>query len=430
MSSKRISMHDARIGMYLCGIDRPWLETPFLSHRFLIKSSKQIEKLQQCGVQHIDIDPDRGLDVSEEHATNQERSLSPSQPSDSLDTQALSMPEWASSPEERLTKLDPMLRGKSLTNELVSMRKTREVMLSSVQDILEGIRTSGTVQGQKVKEVAVSIIAQTIGHEDACLSLIRTREFSPELFDHSVSVGTLAVLFARLLGYDEDQLHILATAALLHDIGLLKLPKSILQVKKGMSDADLALFQSHPALGMELLKNSPGIPPEVLQMVFDHHVTLDGQGFPSEVVPSNITSSTKILTLMDEYDELLTGQQGGQPLTIKESLRELYQRGQRNRLDQQLVEQFINQVGIYPLYSLVELNSGERGIVTANSPGNLLQPTILLIQDAERRLFEEPIPLCLTLTAASSSEPQINKVLDPEREGIQVDKVLAEWVTL
>ena len=430
MSSKRISIHDVTIGMYLCGIDRPWLDTPFLNHRFLIKSLKQIEKLKQCGVQCIDIDPDRGLDVTDDHLPKQEIPPAPTHHSNVLDAQTLSMPEWASSPEERLTNLDPMLRGKSLTNELVSMRKTREETLDSVRDILEGLRTSGTVQGNKVKEVAESIIAQTLGHEEACLSLIRTRDFSPELFDHLVSVGTLAVLFARLLDYDEGQLQMLATASLLHDVGLLELPKSILHVKDGISDADSALFQSHPALGMELLKNSSGIPPEVLQMVVEHHVTLDGQGFPSEVSPSNVTPSTRILTLMDEYDELLTGQQGERPLSIKEALRELYLRGQRNRVDQQLVQQFINQVGIYPIYSLVELNSGERGIVTANSPGNLLQPTILLIQDAERRPFEEPVPLCLTPTTTSSSEPQISKVLDPEREGIQVEKVLSDWVTL
>ena len=139
--------------------------------------------------------------------------------------------------------------------------------------------------------------------------------------------------------------------------------------------------------------------------------------------------SSRLIRIVDEYDELLTGQHRRFPLSIKDALRELYQQGQQQRLDARLVTQFINQVGIYPIYSMVELSTGERGIVTANSPGNLLKPTILLFQDANRKPFLEPVPINFSVINMESALPEIVRVLDPEQEGVRVEKVLADWVT-
>ena len=180
------------------------MDTPFLTHRFLIKSQNQIDKLTQCGVKELDIDPSRGLDIED---SDDEKSFpetisgtdtSPHEiPSTSLDSQT---------PEERIAHLPPTLQGKPLTNELSSMKEVRQHMLESVRGLLGNVRTSGVVEGQQVKEVTQSIISQTLDHEDACVALIRTREFSTDLYDHSLSVGTLAVLLGRLVGFDEFQL--------------------------------------------------------------------------------------------------------------------------------------------------------------------------------------------------------------------------------
>ena len=427
MPQKRISIHSLKIGMYLCGIDRTWMDTPFLTHRFLIKSQNQIDKLVQCGVKEVDIDPSRGLDLEES-----EDGRSSPEPTSGTDTALHEVPSTAldfQTPEERIAHLPPTLQGKPLTNELSAMKEVRQHMLESVRGLLGDVRTSGVVEGQQVKEVTQHIISQTLDHEDACVALIRTREFSTDLYDHSLSVGTLAVLLGRLVGFDESQLRILASAALLHDIGLLKLPKELTRTKGRLSESELQQYQSHPALGVEVLRESPGVPLEVLQVVAEHHVTLDHSGFPTTISPNEIALSSRLIRIVDEYDELLTGQHRRFPLSIKDALRELYQQGQRQLLDARLVTQFINQVGIYPIYSLVELSTGERGIVTANSPDNLLQPTILLFQDANRKPFLEPVPINFSVIKPESTLPEIVRVLDPEQEGVRVEKVLADWVT-
>ncbi|GJL49687.1 MAG: HD family phosphohydrolase [Nitrospirales bacterium] len=428
MSQKIISINDLILGMYVCGVDRPWMETPFLRHRFSITTQTQIDKLKQCGVKQLTIDLSRGIDaVRTPENTEGGDNVEEEHPAEDVPI-VLNADEHQA--KERISNLPTTLRGKSLSNELSSTRESRSEMLESVRDLLTSIATSGTIQAHQVKEVTHSIISQTLEHEDACIALIRTREFSADLHEHSLSVGTLAVLLGRLIGYDEAQLRILGTAALLHDVGLLRIPSSLLIANNRQSKVDQDLYNLHPQLSMEILKESSGISDQVREIIETHHVRLDGTGYPKQIAPDTMSTSSRLLRVVDEYDELLTGQLGLPPMSGKHALRELYQRGQQNQLDQQLVSQFISQVGIYPIYSLVELNTGERGIVTAHSKENLLYPTILLIQDATQHPYSDPVPINFATMQNSQSIPEIVKVLDPEQEGVRIEKVLTDWVTM
>lgn len=127
-----------------------------------------------------------------------------------------------------------------------------------------------------------------------------------------------------------------------------------------------------------------------------------------------IQPASRILRLTDEYDELLSGHQCGKPQTLHEALQSLCQQGKKVGLDAELVGKFINLIGIYPTYSLVELSTGERGIVTANSRENLLHPTILLIQDAAHQPLPEPIPFNFSVLGTDSPSPEIVNILLPE----------------
>ncbi len=427
MPLKNIPLEAVTTGMYLCGIDRPWMATPFLRNRFLIKTPLQIEKLKKAGVKNITIDPSRGVDVA--------TVIDNEKPSESLtvDIQSKEVPvdsESEPTAETLIAQLPKEVLGKSLSNELSLTRDVRHEMLESVQDILSSISTSGVVQARQVEEVTQSIIAQTLEHEDASIAIICLRECSPDLHEHSLSVSTLAVLLGRLVGYDDSQLHSLGTAALLHDVGLSQIPPALWSPKNRQSATENTLYQSHAQLSVDMLLESTGISDEVRTIVKEHHVLLDGTGYPKHIDPNSISRMSQLLRIVDEYDELLTGQEGLPPMSGKEALGELLQRSKKNKLNLQLVSQFISQIGIYPIYSLVELNTGERGIVTGHSKENILQPTILLIQDAAKHPFQDPFPINFATMHDSPSIPEIVKVLNPEQEGIQVENFLADWITV
>lgn len=425
MAIKRIPTTSLQVGMYLCGIDRSWLDTPFLMHRFLIKSSTDIAKLQQCGIQEITIDTERGLDVT-----------SDSEPPQLEEDDVTSAPDAAISvssvpPEvERIQKLPRAVQGKSLSGELNAMKHARQYMLESVQDILQTLAKTGGMAIEQVHHVTQSIMTETLGHEEACIAMIRTRDFSPALYDHALAVSTLAVLLGRAVGLEETSLQHLAIAGLLHDAGLLKIPQALHRPLKQLSDSELGVYHTHPRRGVEMLNKQSTLADEVETLIREHHIALDGSGYPSDIDPAMVRTPSRILRIVDEYDELLGGHQTGNPMSIRVALQTLYQQGRKGLLDGELVATFINLIGIYPTYGLVELSTGERGIVTANSRDNLLQPTILLIQDAAHRPLSEPIPFNFSVLSTDGSRPEIVQVLSPEQVGIELDSALEDWMTL
>ena len=410
--------------MYLCGIDRSWLNTPFLVHRFLIKSTSDITKLQQAGIQEITIDTDRGRDVLPDspppHTLNNVSSTpNPAIPDSSV-------------PHEiaRLHQLSPSAQGKSLSGELSTIKMVRKYMLEGIQNILHTLQKTGGLAMEQVHQITESVMAETLRHEEACIAMIRTRDFSPALFDHALAVSTLAVLLGRAVGLDNTTLQHLASAGLLHDAGLLNIPQVLHRPLNQLSDTELGLYQKHPHRGVEMLSQQSGLADEVDTLIQEHHIALDGSGYPANIDPEKIETPTRILRIVDEYDELLTGHRTGNPLPVRIALQTLYQQGKKGLLDGGLVATFINLIGIYPTYALVELSTGERGIVTANSRDNLLQPTILLIQDAIHQPLTEPIPLNFSVLSSHESRPEIVRVLAPEQVGIDLDSALENWMTL
>ncbi len=427
MAKKRIPITSVKIGMYLCGIDGSWLNTPFLRHRFLIGSTADITKLQKSGIQAITIDTERGLDdVSTAEVDHQEDSPEsiPETPLDITTKNSIS-PE-----AERIQHLPDEVQGKSLGGELTAITQTRQYMLQGVQDILETLSKTGGIAIAEVNDITRSIMAETLDHEEAYIALIRTRDFSPAQYEHALAVSTLSVLLARSIGLEDSVCQDLASAGLLHDAGHAKIPTAIQRPLHELSQSELAIYQSHPKRGLDFLMQQAALPEQVQTYIREHHVALDGSGYPTDIDPATIQPASRILRLVDEYDELLTGHQSGKPQTVRTALQTLYQQGKKGALDVELVGKFINLIGIYPTYSLVELSTGERGIVTANSRENLLQPTILLIQDAAHQPLPEPIPFNFSVLEKDTSRPEIVKILMPDEVGIQLDIALEDWVTL
>ncbi len=423
MAKKTIPISSAKVGMYLCGIDCSWLDTPFLRHRFLIQSSSDLTKLRQCGIQDITIDTEKGLD--EDRIVETENL-----PSDAS-AQAAEQPENSFSSEiERIENLPQEMRGKSLGGELHEIRETHQHMLEGVQTILETLSKTGGIAVEQVNDITHTIMADTLGHEEAAISLIRTREFSPALYDHTLAVSTLSVLLGRAIGLDDSQCQDLATAGLLHDAGLVNMPHVIHKPFQELSQSEAAIYSTHPQRGLELLLKESTLSENVQRLIREHHVALDGSGYPGEIDTAAIQLDSRVLRLVDEYDELLSGQKNGKPQTVRKALQLLYQQAKQGVIDAELTTSFINLIGIYPTYSFVELSTGERGIVTANSKENLLHPTILLIQDSAHQPLSEPIPFNFAVLGTEHSGPEIVKILPPEEVEFQMDAVLEDWVTL
>ena len=408
MAHKRIRVEALKVGMYVAGFDRSWLTTSFLTHSFLIKSQSQIQKLKQSGIQEVEIDPSQGLDV--ETAEPVAHATEPT-------AQA---PSAAGSPPGQPAAASPQALGA----ELARAKQVREELLQSLSTVFETIGSSAVVRSQAVKQVVTQMIPKVLESPAAFMALIRTRDFDPALREHVLAVSTLALIIGQTLGYDEKRLGTLATGALLHDVGMLRLPSYMLRLSKSLSKSERDLYETHPKLGVSLLQKSGGFHTDILRVVMEHHINFDQSGYPQDNLTGRPGEMSQIILIADRYDEMLTGQLGVAPLPAREVLSKLYQDARAEQLDMALVSQLIRVVGVYPLYSLVALNTGDRGIVVNVHPGKLHAPIVLLIHDQEGQPYAPPIPLDLAAQEGSAEPKSIETVLNAEKEGVRVEDYL------
>ncbi|MEP6959887.1 MAG: DUF3391 domain-containing protein [Nitrospirota bacterium] len=388
---KRIPLTQLRVGMYVAGMDCSWFRTPFLKHRFLVQSIEQIERLQRSNIHAVDIDPSKGLDVTSfpiaEDALHTIGLLT--------STQAL--PAQAASPS-----------GEMLAQELAVARDARDKLAQSVKTLFDEISKTGAARPGPVNEAIqeITIVTRTLSTHATFMALSHGSHRDASFNNHSLAVCTLATIIGQTLGYDLMTLHELATGALLHDIGLLQLPRHLFRISAPLSGEDLATFHHHPRLGAIAIEAQHEFPQTVRRIAAEHHVTPDGQGYPSETSAGSTAEVSRIVMIADRYDELLTGFGGLRPLASHAAIQQLFQEGEFGRLDLRLVSLFIKLVGIYPVYSFVELNTKERGMITAINPATLHQPIVELTYDEVGSPYRHP----LTVDLSNQDHPAVRAI--------------------
>ena len=420
MALKRIPIDQLTVGMYVTGCDRSWLQTPFLVHSFLVKTQDQIDKFKRAEIRHVDIDTLKGVACSEPSTTVPESSKQ------RCDTAAAAVAERC----EAIQPPPPPARGFdgfSRAAEFAEARRERQRMLESMRNVLRSVQMSGCVQAAEVKQVSEKMIARTLDLDHALIALIRTREFDPQLYDHAVAVGTISTALGRILGYDDQWLQHLAEGALLHDIGLVGMPERLLKPGRPLSESEEREFDAHVQIGVDLLKKSVGIPREVVQLVREHHAASTTENPDDQSRPAQCC---RVLKIVDVYDQLLSGQGGREPLPPREALQHLYKQAQQGRFDLKIVAHLITLVGIYPLYCLVELSSGHRGIVVKLNPTDLLKPVVLLIQGPDGARYGDPVLADLAAPTDNKAAMSIVRMLDAEKEGVRVEDLLQRAVTV
>ncbi|HVG02987.1 MAG TPA: DUF3391 domain-containing protein [Nitrospira sp.] len=409
MATKRIAIDTLRIGMYVVGCDKSWLQTPFLAPTFLIKNREQINKLERADVRYVEIDLDRGIDVVS--------------PSSAVSSPASSSAQPETADDQLPQPVSPARSGMSLAAEFSEARRLRQTMLRSVHSVLQSIRTTGDVPVQEVKQISEKMLARTLEQDLALIALIQTRDFDPQLYDHAVAVSTLSVALGRSLGYNDQWLRYLSEAALLHDVGLLHLPKRLLKPVEPLRPHEQRELETHVSIAVEILKSNVGIKEEVRRLVDGHHLPPPTDGTPEQ---QQLAQACLVLNTVDCYDELLSGQGGRRPLATREVLQQLFLQAQQGRFALPIVSKLISLVGIFPVYSVIQLNTGHRGIVLRLDSSDILHPTILLTHAADRSPLKEPQTVNLSERATSDVPMEILSVLNADEEGIAVEQLLQQ----
>lgn len=223
------------------------------------------------------------------------------------------------------------------------------------------------------------IIDDLLRNPNVVMNLTDIRASDDYTFGHSVNVAILSVMIGLGLNYNESRLRDLGLGALLHDIGKVKLPEEILKKDGPLTPAETAEMQKHPTYGFEILRSQPSLSILSAHVAYQHHERLNGEGYPRRLRGGEIHEFARIAAVADAYDALVSERLLRRGFTPGEALQMLQGLGQQ--YDQDAVRALAACVALYPVGTLVELNTREQGLVIATRKGATDRPVVRVIYD-------------------------------------------------
>jgi HD-GYP domain-containing protein (c-di-GMP phosphodiesterase class II) len=233
-----------------------------------------------------------------------------------------------------------------------------------------------------------SMVDSIFRNREAMGWLARMKVKDDYLYSHSLAASVWALAFGRHLGLDKNTLRSLGMGAMLLDIGKTKLPTHLLQKSAKPSESEWTELLQHVQLGIAILDEDPRADACMKTMVRTHHERTDGTGYPNKLSGDSIPLVGRIAGIVDCYDAMTSERAYAKGKSTYDAVRELKRLG-KTWFQPELVELFIQAVGVFPTGTLVELNSGEVGIVIAQNRFRRLRPEIMLILDADKKVREE-----------------------------------------
>jgi HD-GYP domain-containing protein (c-di-GMP phosphodiesterase class II) len=397
VSGKRIKIDviDAAVGMFVAQLDRPWLETPFIFQGFELREDSEIVVLRKhC--QHVYVDLKRSS-MSETDFQNHCRK------SDVLALAAVETQKRAHKSKpiglmrrlaKKLAALNPASRvsrkpdGVLTYRNKASIQKEAPHAASSYNDavkimsnVLSQIRDGREVDVDTVRTAATPMIDSVLRNPDAMSWFVTLQKCDDYSYHHSIATSVWAVVLGRHLGFDRKSLDTLAIGGMLLDIGKTRIPEELLQKPARLSVHEAELIRQHVDFSLDMVRSSSGISRDSLDMIESHHERYDGSGYPRALTGADIPVYGRIAGIVDCYEAMVTPRPYQKARSSYDAVREI------NRLSgvlfqKELVEQFVQALGIFPTGSLVELNSGEVGIVVEQNRVRRLRPKVMLLLDA------------------------------------------------
>ncbi|RVT44127.1 HD-GYP domain-containing protein [Rheinheimera sediminis] len=277
---------------------------------------------------------------------------------------------------------------------------------------------------QQFQDCATGFIDSVFRNQDALLCISRIREKDAYLLEHSVNVSILMTIFAKQMQFDEDLIQQLATGALLHDIGKILIPDSILNKPGKLTAEEFTEMRSHVVYSREILEKTPGLSPISVEVAAVHHERLDGKGYPLGLTEQHISVYGRMISIVDTYDAITAhrcykeGQTGIAALKI-------LKRESPQSFDPVLVAQFIKAIGIHPVGSLVKLSNEKLAVVIKANAQDPLRPVLKVFYNCK---FKRYIDISIIDLASSKVDIEIEGPVMPEDYGIDMPRFFRQSI--
>ena len=394
------------VGLYVT-LDVGWTEHPFLFRNFKIRNQGQLVALRALSLTKVKYVPSK----SDAEPLRPE-AAAPAAPEAEVEQAIKDL--WKE-------KRERIAQHSTFRNAVNRSEKHYLRTTADAKNIMRDLFTKPAEALAQAQATVGGMVQEFLADQNLVVRLLSDEVASENAQRHNVNVMVLSLLLARAVGVDAESMKLLGLGALFHDIGMSKVPGKITAKTEPLTTAERHYYELHPVYGAEMAKLLPDLSPETVDIIRHHHESADGSGFPEHQSGEAITRLTRIVAIADTYDRCCNPRVMSKALAPAEAMAHIYKQ-ERQRFDDQLLQQFIRCMGVYPPGTLVVLSSGAMGIVVSVNSDSLLQPSVLLydpkVPRADAVIFdmrEDTEVKVVRAVRATALPPQVVEYLNPPR---------------
>jgi HD-GYP domain-containing protein (c-di-GMP phosphodiesterase class II) len=400
LTTQEVAVQNLKLGMYVSRLDVPWVQTPFPIQGFYLTTEDELNQLSHyCNKVYVDL------------------FLSKDEIKPSL------RPKLATSKKNDKTEIDPntirlmkekarfkpraenyIVTGK-LNKEMKAAEQLYQQISSQMAIIYRELKHSGYINFNEVRAAAGAMTKSIISNPNAMAWLCRVNNDNRILHQQSVRSSVWALIFARHMGLSKEDLRDLGTALLLSSIGKSKLPESLLLEKQ--SSEGILQYQEHINLTLEETEKMFSTSHQVNYILSNYCERNNGTGFPNKLVGNRIPFLARIAGLANYYEQLINPYNKIEALSPADAISHLYSiRG--DLFQSELIEEFIQSIGIYPTGSLVQLSDKSVGVVIEQLEKSRLRPRVAIFKNKQESLLEKAVTINLSKKSNDQNECPLN----------------------
>ncbi|MBI5177646.1 MAG: HD-GYP domain-containing protein [Nitrospinae bacterium] len=364
---KKALVEQLRVGMFVHDFNCGWLENPFFANQLLISDEDQIQKVVDAGIREVYIDTKKGTDISDAQTAD----------------------EVKKELHDQLTKIAEGKEGGiaiRMQEELKVAVKLQKEAKKIVTDIMHDARMGKQVEVEAVDKVVENMVDSIFRNQAALTSMSKLKSKDEYTFVHSVNVCVLMISFCKSMSIQREVIKKVGSGALLHDIGKMAVAEAVLNKPAKLTDEEFSQMKNHVVQSKRILLETPGIYPEAIEVASQHHERFDGSGYPEKLKGEEISLFGMMSSIVDVYDAITSDRVYHKGMESAEALRKIFE-WSKFHFHPELVQMFIRTVGIYPVGTLVRLESGLLAVVAEPGKDSMLTPVVRAVYNADEGHF-------------------------------------------
>ena len=376
----RIEAQDLKVGMYVARLDRDWLDSPFLFQGFPLENQDLIDEVRAVCA-YVFVDAERSANAKEVYdRRSKDQADGRQKPEDEQSRSRRQQKEWQPGELERKYPEDV-----ATEKELAPARKALASCLVAVHELFAAIKRGLPLELTQLRESVEALTGSMVRNPDAVIWLSRLGRRDGYTYRHCINTGIWSVALGRQLGLPPKDLQTLGLGAICCDIGKARLPAALLRHPGRLTEKHVRVVREHVSHSLNILETAKQpLDSAIITMVEQHHERFDGSGYPRGLQGDDIDLYARIAAIADSFDAIINERPFQSARNVSAAIREMYE-GRGRDFQPELLEEFIQAIGLYPAGTLIELSTGAVGAVVGQSRVRRLQPRIILLLDDNKQ---------------------------------------------